>query len=263
MNNFRYLNIDTLMHRLNPAVKILWFVLAAVLVAVCQDFTVSLYMAFFFFVLWFATRLQKEIWGLFKSLAVYLFMILLVWVLILMFQKNGQAEPILEWRFICLEWADFARGFMTLIRIFLMISTFYLLIMTTNFSEIIAGLHTLLIPYKVAFSVGLVFQAIPIMVSEYETVLDAQRSRGLEIDKGSLFSKIKKYAVILLPLFMRVLSKSQNMTTAMFVYRLDLNGKRAPYKESHFSRADVIFSLLWLLVFAGCIFIFIKKPLVF
>ncbi len=262
MNNFRYLNIDTLMHRLNPAVKILWFFLAAVLVAVCQDFTVALYMLFFFVILWFATKLQKEVFGLFKSLAVYLFMILLVWVLILVFKKNGTLPPIFEWKRLCLEWADLGRGFMTLIRIFLMISTFYLLIMTTNFSEIIAGLHTLLIPYKVAFSVGLVFQAIPIMVSEYETVLDAQRSRGLEIDKGSLFSKIKKYGVILLPLFMRVLSKSQNMTTAMFVYRLELNGKRNPYKENSFTRADLVFSLLWLLIFAGCIFVFIKKPIV-
>ena len=261
MNNFRYLNIDTMMHRLNPAVKILWFFIAAVLVAVCQDFSVALYMLFFFAVLWFATKLQKEVFGLFRSLAVYLFMVVLIWVLILAFKKNGSLEPILEWRFICLEWADFGRGLMTLIRIFLMISTFYLLIMTTNFSEIISGLHTLFIPYKVAFSVGLVFQAIPIMVSEYETVLDAQRSRGLEIDKGSLLSKIKKYAVILLPLFMRVLSKSQNMTTAMFVYRLDLDGKRKPYKESPFSKLDIVFSLVWLLIFAGCILVFIRKPI--
>ena len=134
--------------------------------------------------------------------------------------------------------------------------------MTTNFSEIIAGLHKLMMPYKVAFSVGLVFQAIPIMVSEYETIVDAQRSRGLEIDRGGIIARVKNYAVVLLPLFVRVLNKSQNMTTAMYVYKLDLTGKREPFKQLKIGKTDILFGLIWLILWCGCIAVYMMKPIV-
>lgn len=262
MNNFQYLDLNTLMHRLTPAVKLVWFVVSAVIVAVCQDLTVALFMAVFFVVLWYTTRLHKQVFGLLKSLFPYLFMIFLVWVLIMAFSEDGRFPPIFQWGIICIDWADLGRGLMTFIRVFLMISSFYLLIMTTNFSEIISGLNKLFIPYKVAFSVGLVFQAIPIMINEYETIVDAQRSRGLEIDKGGILTRIKNYAVVLLPLFVRVLNKSQNMTTSMFVYKLDLSGKRMPFKDMKAGSKDFIFILLWVVLWAAAIYIYTLKPII-
>lgn len=258
----QYLERDTLMHRLTPALKIVWFFVSAVLIAVCQDLSCALYMGVLFVILWFATKLHREIFRLFRSLFPYLFMIFFVWVLILIFKENGTLPPIWKYGILCVDWADFTRGIMTLIRVFLMISTFYILILSTNFSEIIAGLHKLHIPYKAAFSVGLVFQAIPIMVSEYETIRDAQRSRGLEVDKGSILTRVKNYGVVLFPLFIRVLNKSQNMTTAMFIYKLDLTGKRKPYKDTKASWRDLVFAVLWMILWAGCIWLFILKPIV-
>ena len=69
------------------------------------------------------------------------------------------------------------------LRIFLMISSFYTVILTTNFSEIILGLQKWKIPYALAFGIGLVFQIIPMIITELKAIMEAQSSRGLEIEE--------------------------------------------------------------------------------
>ena len=122
-----------------------------------------------------------------------------------------------------------------------MISSFYTVLLTTNFSEMILGLRKWHIPYSVAFAIGLIFQIIPITIKELQAIMDAQSSRGLEIDKCGWATKVKNYVTFSFPLLFRVISKGQSISLAMHYYKLDFSVKRTAYKAIRASRLDVYF----------------------
>ena len=71
--------------------------------------------------------------------------------------------------------------------------------------------------------------------------MDAQSSRGLEIDKCGWATKVKNYVTFSFPLLFRVISKGQSISLAMHYYKLDFSVKRTAYKAIKASRLDVYF----------------------
>jgi energy-coupling factor transport system permease protein len=123
-----------------------------------------------------------------------------------------------------------------------MISAFYIVILSTNFSQIILGLRSWKVPYAVAFGVGLVFQIIPIIINEFATIMEAQSSRGLEVEKCNAVAKMKNYVIVSLPLFFRVLGKGHSISLAMHYYKLNFKVKRTSYKMIKATYLDAVFA---------------------
>ena len=71
--------------------------------------------------------------------------------------------------------------------------------------------------------------------------MDAQSSRGLEIEDCGWATKIKNYVTFSLPLLFRVISKGQAISLAMHYYRLDFSVRRSAYKGIKASRYDAYF----------------------
>jgi energy-coupling factor transport system permease protein len=81
--------------------------------------------------------------------------------------------------------------------------------------------------------------------------VDAQRSRGLEVDRGPVMKRARRYCLVLVPLFIRILGTAQNITMSMFIYRLHLGSSRSSLKEIRTKRDDLLFLGISILVFAG------------
>lgn len=111
-----------------------------------------------------------------------------------------------------------------------MISSFYTVLLTTNFSEIILGLQKWKISYALAFGIGLIFQIIPMIITELNAIMEAQSSRGLEIEDCGWVTKVKNYVTFSLPLLFRVISKGQAISLAMHYYQLNFSIRRTAYK---------------------------------
>ena len=92
-----------------------------------------------------------------------------------------------------------------------------------------------------AFAIGLIFQIIPITIKELQAIMDAQSSRGLEIDKCGWATKVKNYVTFSFPLLFRVIGKGQAISLAMHYYKLDFSVKRTAYKVIKASRLDIYF----------------------
>ena len=157
--------------------------------------------------------------------------------------------------YFCFDWYDLYKGAVYALRIFLMVSSFYTVLLTTNFSEMILGLQKWKIPYSIAFGIGLVFQIIPLIIDELRAIMEAQSSRGLEIDECNWITKTKNYITFSLPLLFRVISKGQAISLAMHYYRLDFSVKRTAYKSIHASKYDVYFALANIAAVAMTIFL--------
>ncbi len=136
-----------------------------------------------------------------------------------------------------------------------MISSFYTVILSTNFSQIILGLRSWRVSYAVAFGIGLIFQIIPIIVKEFATIIEAQSSRGLEVEQCSAAAKMKNYIIVSLPLLFRVLGKGHAISLAMHYYKLNFKVRRTSYKVIQPTYRDAVFAVVFLAAAALAVYL--------
>ena len=104
-----------------------------------------------------------------------------------------------------------------------------------------------------AYAVGLVFQIIPIIITELKAIMEAQSSRGLEIEKCGTATKIKNYIIFSIPLLFRVIGKGHAISLAMHFYKLNFGVKRTSYKTIKASKYDAWFLVATLAAIAGTV----------
>ncbi len=115
-----------------------------------------------------------------------------------------------------------------------------LLMILTRQDDLVNGLRLLGVPYKVSFTLGTALRFVPTVVGEALMVIDAQKARGLELEKGSLISRAKKYFPILIPLVVRSIMIAQQLSLALEARGFARPGKRTIYKRPRFTREDYI-----------------------
>ncbi|RUS47078.1 energy-coupling factor transporter transmembrane protein EcfT [Cohnella sp. AR92] len=255
-----YVNKRTLLHRIDPRIKLIWFVGTTVLTVVFKDLLVMALLIASSVALWTISGLLREAGGIVRKLLPLLLMAMVTW-LVIGAAENGGGTALVALGTVRLEASDVTRAVVSALRIFLMVTSFYSLIMVTNFSEMIYGLRQFRIPLRAAFMCGLVFQIIPIMISEFRTIADAQRARGLELDKGGIVSRIRRYSIILFPLFIRSIQAGQNIALSMHLYRLEFTRNRSSYRSFRITGGDARFSAAFLLLWAIAVLIGTKYPL--
>ncbi len=254
MDYLKYVDGDSLLHKLDPRAKFIFFIVMAVLTSLVKSGVALLFLLSFFVGMWSVCKIQKYIWVLFKKLKVLLIFIFLLWFILGLFEQpkvgNGPVffkTMISLWGnqklLVCFDWYDIYKGLVYSLRIFLMIASFYTVLLTTNFSEIILGLQKWKISYALAFGIGLVFQIIPMIITELKAIMEAQSSRGLEIEACKWTTKIKNYVTFSLPLLFRVISKGQAISLAMHYYQLNFSVHRTAYKKIKASKYDAYFIL--------------------
>ncbi|MEN9224344.1 MAG: energy-coupling factor transporter transmembrane component T [Thermostichus sp. HHBFW_bins_43] len=138
-------------------------------------------------------------------------------------------------------------------RILIMSGSFYALLATTDFGSMIVGLTQIGIPYSLAFGVGLSLQILPLITQEFSNIMDAQRSRGQELDRGGLFERIRNYLAIAVPLLLRSLRLGQTLSFALLTYRFGSTSQRTSIYELKFKRGDYAFMALYLVMSVGLV----------
>ncbi len=244
----QYVEMDSFLHRLDPRTKFLFFIVMSILTSFVKTGVALLFLFIVFTAIWTAGHIGKYMVVLLKKVKVLLLFIFLLWLVLGAFRIN-EGPVIYRAAFslfgsshtLSLEWFDLYKGAVFAMRIFLMISAFYTVILSTNFSQIILGLRSWNVPYAVAFGIGLIFQIIPMIIKEFSTIMEAQSSRGLEVDKCGAIAKMKNYVIISLPLLFRVLGKGHSISLAMHYYKLNFKVKRTSYKMIKATYADAVF----------------------
>ncbi len=90
-----------------------------------------------------------------------------------------------------------------------------------------------------AFTLGLSFRFLPLLMEESERIYAAQIGRGLEI-KGGLASKTKFLIPVILPLISSSLRKAELIQTSMSIRGLNLDRRRTNIDPLAFQRMDFV-----------------------
>ena len=101
------------------------------------------------------------------------------------------------------------------VRFLVLITSFSIFFLTTSPDKLSLALDKARIPYEFNFAFITAIRFVPVIAEEAQSIMDAQMSRGLELEKGNFLSRIRKYIPILLPLIINSIRRSLELAEAM------------------------------------------------
>ncbi len=146
-------------------------------------------------------------------------------------------------------------------RLIALLASFSIFFLTTTPEEIGMTLTKLRIPYMYVFAFISAIRFTPILAEELQTIMDSQRSRGLELDKGSPLTRLRRYIPILVPLIVNVLRRSYELAEAMEVKCFGASKKRTYLKELKLRPKDLAVIVLALTSIATSIYFKFISPI--
>lgn len=100
-------------------------------------------------------------------------------------------------------------------RILVPLLAFQLAFSTTEPNDIVLGLTRLRVPYRVALLFSTTFRFVPLLLEEFQSIKDAQRLRGIDLDSFGIPRKLLAMGRMLVPLITGCLAKAQLMEIAL------------------------------------------------
>lgn len=147
-------------------------------------------------------------------------------------------------------------------RFFAIMSAFSFFFMTTSADDLGLALEQIHIPYSISFTFTTAVRLVPTMAIDAQTVVDAQRSRGLELDKGNFLKRIRNYIPILIPLIISAIRRSVELAEALESRAFGATEKRTSIVTLKMKAADyvVIVATALGLALASYVFLYVKLP---
>lgn len=116
-----------------------------------------------------------------------------------------------------------------------------LFMIATNPSEFAASLNKIGVSYKIAYSVSIALRYIPDVQRDYQDISFAQQARGIDMSKKEKLTKrIKNSASILMPLIFSSLDRIEAISSSMELRAFGSNKKRTWYNGRPFKLGDYI-----------------------
>lgn len=150
------------------------------------------------------------------------------------------------------------------IRFLALLSSFSIFFMTTSPDDLGLALEEAHVPYTLCFTFTTAVRLVPTMAADAQTVVDAQRSRGLELDKGNLLKRIRNYIPILIPLIVSAIRRSVELAEALESRGFGLSVKRQPVTVLRMRKSDyaAILAAVALLMLAAWASIYAQLPII-
>ncbi|KON29581.1 hypothetical protein AC482_06085 [miscellaneous Crenarchaeota group-15 archaeon DG-45] len=204
LEGLRFSQGSSPVHRLDPRVKFFMTMVIFVTAVLFMDLIPLLVILLAQVPIVLAGRIGRE-WA--KTLRGGLFFAVVI------FATNIISFYFFRGRQLTSEMVEFA---LTLtIRFIALITSFSIFFLTTSPDELSLALDKARVPYEFNFAFITAIRFVPVIADEAQSIMDAQRSRGLELDKGSFLSRIRKYIPILLPLIINSIRRSLELAEAM------------------------------------------------
>jgi len=202
---FRFRHVSSPIHNRDPRVKFL-FVLVMFIAAVMFNELPALLILFFLptpFVLLAGVQRQwlRSLRGA-MFLATFLFVFNLVFGYLSPSTVPGSVSP--------LEYA-----FAMALRFLVLVESFSVFFLTTSPDHLSLALEQSRVPYEFTFAFTTAVRFVPVLAEEAQTIMDAQKARGLELERGNFMKRIRNYIPILIPLIVSAIRRSLELAEAM------------------------------------------------
>ncbi len=247
----QYIPGKSIIHRLDPRVKIGSTILLSILILRGEVFTGAL-ISLFLIILVPISRLRIS--NMTKAVRPVLFFFVLLFLLHLFFTDGTPIPPFPPWR-VTITYEGLYMGAVTTWQFILLILSAAILTMTTSPTELISGIERLLRPLRVlripshdvAIMISIALRFVPTFLEEIDKIKTAQMARGADFRNGTFIGRIRSVTSLLLPLVLRALRSADELAIAMEA-RGYMRGDRTYMRELSMTRADYQAILVMILV---------------
>lgn len=223
MRAFKYARKDSIVHRLDPRSK---FLLSVVLMSISIFFTdigvLLILLVGQLILLYLAKSLREWI----SSLKGLLFFFVIIFLTQLLFGGT------------------LLMGILLSLRLLVLSSSMSWFFLSSTPEDIGRAMDAAKFPLELTFSFIMAIRFIPVIYDEFQSIYDAQRSRGLELEKGGFKQRIKNLMPILIPLLVGTIRRTYDIADAMEVRAFGASPKRTSYKPLRFKKGDYLLSIV-------------------
>lgn len=123
---------------------------------------------------------------------------------------------------------------------------------TTEVNEMITGMYALHLPKSFVITFAVAMRFFPTVKEEISCIRDAMRLRGIEISPSALRKRpVMVFESFMLPLLVRSSTIADELSASSITRGLDNPAKRSAFTRLRPGWRDILFSLIFLLIFAG------------
>ncbi|MBY8981400.1 MAG: energy-coupling factor transporter transmembrane protein EcfT [Candidatus Lokiarchaeota archaeon] len=229
---FKYKN--NFIYNSNPFVKFILFLSNFFLIFIISN---PYYLLIIFLNMCIIVILGKDIRKVFRFIKTTLYLALVIFIINIILRNDGATVlwkssfkiPIYGSLKITLETIMFS--FIMVFQLVLVIFIFSLINVFINPDDLMKIFLKLKIPYILSLILILSVRFFPVLLDDMENIKDVARSRGLELDKGNWFARIKKKITLILPLLVNSLERSIQVAEALEARAFNISKKRTFFKK--------------------------------
>ncbi len=147
------------------------------------------------------------------------------------------------------------------LRFVVLIESFSIFFLTTSPDHLGLALEQSHVPYEFCFAFTTAVRFVPVLADEAQTIMDAQKARGLELEKGNFLKRIRNYIPILIPLIISAIRRSLELAEAMESRAWGAIKKRTNLYVLKIKRGDYLLMLISVCILIVCICIRLYVPI--
>lgn len=245
----QYIPTGSFIHKLDPRAKLfsLLFIISAIFPA--QNAFLLIFWAVMFIGIVYASKISWHI--IIKAARPVVFLVVFTFIFNLIAVSFSK---------------DFMQGLLralfTSSRLLLLMLFAVMLPLTTAPLELADGLDALLRPlerigfpaHESAMMIGMALRFIPLLMQETDKIIRAQLSRGARLDQGNIFRRVMAFIPVLIPLFIIIFRRADEIALAMEARGYDGGAGRTRRKPLVWKYRDTIIIILSLFISGVCLF---------
>jgi energy-coupling factor transport system permease protein len=256
-----YQDRATIIHRLDPRVRMLWWLSINITLTTWNDplFLLLLLMSVFIYGRIAGIAIKESLRNLLPVLPFVVFVLLAN----IAFWRPPQpatahligylirpGTPVIH--AIPFYWETIVFSIGTMLRLLVLIASTLTLIKTVSPSEMALAATRMGVPPEIGMALSMTIAYIPVVVGQLISVMEAQQSRGWKVKTSNPIARFCAYASISIPTFFRSFQAAEAMAAAMmsrgFGYDID---HRTDLEPTTFERRDWILTIIFAAFLVG------------
>jgi energy-coupling factor transport system permease protein len=141
------------------------------------------------------------------------------------------------------------------LRFVVLVESFSVFFLTTSPDHLGLALEQTHVPYEFVFAFTTAVRFVPVLAEEAQTIMDAQKARGLELERGNFLKRIRNYIPILIPLIVSAIRRSLELAEAMESRAWGATKKRTNLYVLKLHKGDVALVGLTILLLVASIYV--------
>jgi energy-coupling factor transport system permease protein len=249
-DGLKFRKVYSPIHNLDPRIKFI-YVLSIFAVAIIFSQIIPLLFLFFLQVpfVWLA-RVSRQWLRSLRGAAFLAAVIFIVNVVTSYFSAGYRVTP-----------PSVESAFSLTLRFVVLVESFSVFFLTTSPDHLGLALEESRVPYEFAFAFTTAVRFVPVLAEEAQTIMDAQKARGLELEKGGLLKRIRNYVPVLIPLIVSAIRRSLELAEAMESRAWGATKKRTNLYALKLHKGDYALLAITLAILIAAVYIRLYVPI--